>query len=62
MAALKDSTTALVIAAQEQALSTSSIEAGVYITMQDPKGRLCKDTLETIQQILAGCKMLAGRP
>ncbi|KAF7659584.1 hypothetical protein LDENG_00296340 [Lucifuga dentata] len=48
------------MAAQEQALSTRSIEAGVYHTRQDPQCRLCKDTPETVQHIVAGCKMLAG--
>ncbi|KAF7670308.1 hypothetical protein LDENG_00271880, partial [Lucifuga dentata] len=57
-AGLKDSTEALIIAAQEQALSTRSIEAGVYHSRQDPQ--LCKDAPETVQHILAGCKMLAG--
>ena len=60
-AGLKDSTEALIMAAQEQALSTRSIEAGVYHTRQDPRCRLCKDAPETIQHITAGCKMLAGK-
>ncbi len=59
-AGLKDSTEALIMAAQEQALSTRSIEAGVYHTRQDPRCRLCKDAPETVQHITAGCKMQAG--
>ncbi len=39
-AGLKDSTEALLITAQEQTLSTRSIEAGVYHTRQDPRCRL----------------------
>ncbi|KAF7652027.1 hypothetical protein LDENG_00102410 [Lucifuga dentata] len=39
-AGLKDSTEALIMAAQEQALSTRSIEAGVYHSRQDPWCRL----------------------
>uniref|UniRef100_A0A7N8XHF5 Reverse transcriptase domain-containing protein n=1 Tax=Mastacembelus armatus TaxID=205130 RepID=A0A7N8XHF5_9TELE len=54
-AGLKDSTEALIVAAQEQALSTRSIEAGIYHTRQDPRCRLCKDAPETIQHITAGC-------
>ncbi|CAJ0940348.1 unnamed protein product [Ranitomeya imitator] len=54
---LRDSTEALIIAAQEQALSTRSIEAGIYHTRQDPRCKLCS---ETIQHIVAGCKMQAG--
>ena len=36
-AGLKDNTEAVIMAAQEPALSTGSIEAGVYHTRQDPK-------------------------
>ena len=60
-AALKDSTEALIMAAQEQALNTRSIEARIYHSRQDPRCRLCKDAPETIQHITAGCKMLAGK-
>ena len=59
-AGLKDSTEALIMAAQEQALSTRSIEVGIYHTRQDPRCRLCKDAPETVQHIIAGCKMQAG--
>ncbi|XP_051931065.1 uncharacterized protein LOC127607055 [Hippocampus zosterae] len=58
---LKDSTEALILAAQEQALSTRAIEAQIYHTRQDPRCRLCKEAPETIQHITAGCKMLAGK-
>ncbi|XP_051929435.1 uncharacterized protein LOC127605701 [Hippocampus zosterae] len=60
-AGLKDSTEALILAAQEQALSTRAIEAQIYHTRQDPRCRLCKKAPETIQHITAGCKMLAGK-
>ncbi|XP_051920732.1 uncharacterized protein LOC127600296 isoform X1 [Hippocampus zosterae] len=62
-AGLKDSTEALILAAQEQALSTRAIEAQIYHTRQDPRCRcrLCKEAPETIQHITAGCKMLAGK-
>ncbi|CAK6954711.1 zinc-binding domain-containing protein%2C partial [Scomber scombrus] len=57
---LKDSTEELIVAAQEQALSTRSIKAGVYHTRQDPRCRLHKDAPQTVQHIIAGCKMQAG--
>ena len=59
-AGLTDSTEALIMAAQEQALTTRAIEARVYQSRSDPRCRLCKDAPETVQHIVAGCKMLAG--
>ena len=60
-AALKDSTEALIMAEQEQALNTRLIEAKVNQTRQDPRCRLYKEGTETVQHIPAGCKMLAGK-
>uniref|UniRef100_A0A3B5PPD0 Reverse transcriptase domain-containing protein n=1 Tax=Xiphophorus maculatus TaxID=8083 RepID=A0A3B5PPD0_XIPMA len=60
-AGLKDSTEALILAAQEQALNTRAIEAQIYHTRQDPRCRLCKEAPETVQHITAGCKILAGK-
>ena len=60
-AGLKDSTEALIIASQDQALNTRSIEARVDHTRHDPRFRLCKDTPETVQHIAAGCKILAAK-
>ena len=60
-AGLKDSTEALIMAAQEKALNTRAIEAQIYHTRQDPRCRLCKESAETIQPITAGCKMLAKK-
>ena len=54
---LRDSTEALIIAAQEQALKTME----VYHTRQDLMCRLCKDAPGTVQHITAGPKMLAGK-
>ena len=59
-AGLTDSTEALILAEQEQALGTRWIDAGLYHTRQDPRCRLCKDASETVQHIVAGCKMQAG--
>ena len=56
-AGLTDSTEALILAAQEQALGTRLIEAGVYHTRQDPRCRLCQEASETDEHIVAGCKM-----
>ncbi len=50
----KDSTDELIMAAQEQALSTRSLEAGAG---QEPRCRLFKDAPETVQHIVTGCKM-----
>lgn len=47
-AGLKNSTEVLIMAAQQQALSTRSIKAGVYDTTEDSKYRLSKDAPETI--------------
>ena len=58
---LTDNTEALMLAVQKQALGTKSMEAGVYHTRQDPMGRLCKEASETVQQIVIGCKMQAGK-
>ncbi|XP_078017068.1 uncharacterized protein LOC144458442 [Epinephelus lanceolatus] len=59
-AGLTDSTEALIIAAQEQALSKRAREARVYHSRSDPRCRLCKDASETVQHIVAGCTMQAG--
>ncbi|XP_078022977.1 uncharacterized protein LOC144462717 [Epinephelus lanceolatus] len=59
-AGLTDSAEALIITAQEQALSTRAIEARVYHSRSDQRCRLCKDAPETVQHIVAGCKMQAG--
>jgi len=56
-AGLKDSPVTLIMAAQEQALSTRAIEAGVCHIRQDPRCRLCKEASETVQHIATGCKM-----
>lgn len=49
-------TEALITAAQEQAVSTRSIKAGVYHTRQGPRCRMCKEASETVQHIVEGCK------
>lgn len=55
----KDSPEALILSAQEQALSTRAIE--IHHTRQDPRCRLCKEALETIQQQLWGVRCWQGK-
>ena len=43
------------MATQEKVLNTSAIEAGVYHTSQ-----VFKEASETVQHIVAGCKIPAG--
>ena len=57
-AGLKDSIEALIMAAQEQTVSTRAVE--VYYIKQDPRCRLCKEVSETAQHLVAGCKIQAG--
>ena len=57
---IRDSTEALIMAAQEQAVKTRAIEAKIWHTRQDSKCRLCKQHDETIQHIITGCTKLAG--
>ena len=59
-AGLKDSAEALIIATQEQALSTRVIEARVYHIRQNHRCRLCTDAPKTIQHIIVEYKMLLG--
>jgi len=54
-AGLRDSTEALIMAAQEQALSIRARMAGVYNTRQDFRCRMCKEASETLQRIIVGC-------
>lgn len=50
----------MIMAAQKQALSTISIEAGVYHIKQDPKCRLCSEASEKIQHAGPRYKTQAG--
>ena len=50
-----DNTEALIMAAQEQALNTRSIQASIYRTIEDGRCRLCKQSSETVQHIVSGC-------
>lgn len=48
---------ALILAAQEQVLSTRSTEAGIYQVTQDPGDRLYKEDSEIVQYTVPGYKM-----
>jgi len=54
---LTDSTEAVMMAPQEQALSTRAIEAEVYNIRQNTRCRPGKEASETVQHIIAGCKI-----
>jgi hypothetical protein len=48
------------MAAQEQVLPTRQLQTHIYHTRNDPRCRLCKESPETVQHIISGCKQLAG--
>lgn len=52
-AELKDITEDLIIAAEEQVLSTRAAEAEVYYSRQNPRGRLRREASETVQYMVA---------
>ena len=58
---LNTNTEALIMAAQEQALNTRSIQAGIDHTIQDGRCRLCKQATESVQHIVSGCSQLASK-
>eukprot|EP00112_Aurelia_sp_Birch-Aquarium-sp1_P017310 Seg3997.2 transcript_id=Seg3997.2/GoldUCD/mRNA.D3Y31 product="hypothetical protein" protein_id=Seg3997.2/GoldUCD/D3Y31 len=58
---LKKETEGLILAAQEQALRTSSIKHSIDKTSGTPLCRLCGDSTETVRHIVSGCKKLAQR-
>ena len=51
----------MILAAQEQALRTSSIKYSIDKTSETPLCRLCGDATETVRHIVSGCKKLAQR-
>jgi hypothetical protein len=57
---LTANTESLIMAAQEQALPTRQLQAHIYRTRDDPRCRLCKESPETVQHIISGCKQVAG--
>ena len=58
---LKGPTESLIVAAQDQAISTNYIRNKIWGENIDPKCRLCKVHDETVEHILAGCPLLAKK-
>ena len=54
-------TEGLILAAQEQALTTNSIKHSIDKTSETPLCRLCGNSTETVRHIVSGCKRLAQR-
>ena len=57
----KKETEGLILAAQEQALTTKSIKHSIDKTSETPLCRLCGNSTETVRHIVSGCKRLAQR-
>ncbi|XP_072169481.1 uncharacterized protein [Diadema setosum] len=58
---LKKETEGLVIAAQEQALSTNALKAKIQKRDVDAACRICRERDETVQHIVCGCSKLAQK-
>lgn len=56
---IKGETESLIIAAQDQALRTKSMEVRIHRTSTDSKCRICKEMEETVEHIISGCPILA---
>lgn len=56
---LKPETESLLVAAQDQAISTNLIKASIHKTTSDKKCRLCEHPTESIQHIISSCPVLA---
>lgn len=57
---LKGETEGLLVAAQDQALRTRYIEKKIYKATQDSKCRMCKQSDETVDHVMAACPVLAA--
>lgn len=51
----------MILAAQEQALRTNSVNYSIDKTSEISLCRLCGDTTKTIRHLVRGCKKLAQR-
>ena len=58
---LKRETEGLILAAQEQALNTNTINKDIYGMNCSDRCRLCGEKLETVNHIVSACKVLAQR-
>lgn len=52
----KETESFLFTAAQDQALRTNAIKAGIEKNQEDIKCHLCKDAAEIIETLICGCK------
>ena len=51
----------LILAAQDQAIRTNYVKAAIDRSQEDSKCRMCKQSNETISQIVSGCPILAQK-
>lgn len=58
---LKKSTVSLLMAAQDQALSTNSVKHSIYHTSATSMCRLCGERVESVTHIVSACKTLAQK-
>ncbi|XP_072173963.1 uncharacterized protein [Diadema setosum] len=58
---LKKETEGLIIAAQEQALSTNALKAKIQKRDVDATCKICRERDETVQHIVCGCSKLAQK-
>ena len=61
MVFLKKGTEGLILAAQEQALKTNSIKHSIDKISETTLSKLSRDSTETVQHIVSGCRKLAQR-
>ena len=58
---LKRETESLIIAAQDQAISTNYVKATIGRSQDDPRCRMCKQNNKTISHIVSGCPKLTQK-
>lgn len=58
---LKGETESLIVAAQDQAITTNYIRARIHKEKVDSKCRLCRQYDETIKHVISGCPILASK-
>ena len=59
--ALKKTTEALIMAAQEQAIRTNTIKAKIDKTQENIKCRMCGKAEESVNHVLSECSNLAQK-
>ena len=58
---LKGETEGFILAAQDQSLFTRNYQANILHNGADPKCRFCHEKIETIDHLVSGCSVMAGR-